>query len=169
MVAVHIGRGPKRVWSSRVLEWSLMVALILGLAGVFWRQARVVQAQAEWATVRGTLGALRVAFVAEHVRRNSVPTQARLSPQNNPFELLERRPPNYQGEIGAGEHLAVRPGSWVFERDCVCVGYLPNDAEGFESASGDAMAWFAVSPSASGGLLLLSAKEAYAWQGQRID
>jgi hypothetical protein len=61
----------------------------------------------------------------------------------------------------------VPTGGWVFEPACGCVGYLPLDASVFDSASGDAVAWFLINTSTLP--FQLTAKESYVWQGQVLD
>ena len=65
------------------------------------------------------------------------------------------------------EVAAAPAGSWVFDTDCVCVGYLPMYPQWFDSPSGDVMAWYQVH--GAPGPLLLLAKEAYVWQDQVMN
>ena len=154
--------------SPRIAQWSVVAALILTLILVFLQRVQFVQRQAEWAAVRSTLGGLRTAFVLQHRHRVAVQNQTGVVVQRNPFELLERRPANYFGEIRPGEWASVRPGYWVFDAVCVCVGYLPVDVTGFDSPSGDTVAWYRVE-GAAGVPLQLTAKDLYLWQGQIIN
>lgn len=154
--------------SVRMVEWSLVAALILTVMVVFINRVQVLQRQAELAAVRSTLGGLRTAFVLQHLHREAAQNQTGAALQRNPFELLERRPSNYFGETRPGELAAVPSGHWVFDAVCVCVGYLPVDATEFDSPSGDVMAWYRVE-GATAGPLLLTAKERYAWQGQAAN
>jgi hypothetical protein len=155
-------------FSRRLVEWSL-VALLMGvLALVFLHQVRVIQRQAEFAGIKSTLGALRSAFVMQYLQaqlpgQNSSATQL----QRNPFELLDHRPVNYRGVIQPKDLNLVVNGSWVFEPVCSCVAYLPLDAAEFDSASGDAVAWFVVNTSTEPYQLM--PKEAYVWQGQVLN
>ncbi len=154
--------------SRRMVEWMIVTSVILLLVLVFARQMRVVQEQAELSTVRTTLGALRTALVINYLRKQVSSKDASVvSVQHNPFELLQRYPVNYIGEMSP-EQAAVAPaGSWVFDPDCVCVGYLPFRAEWFDSPSGDSMLWYRIS--GAPGPLQLRAKEAYVWQGQKLN
>jgi hypothetical protein len=152
----------------RLVEWSLVAMLIMVLILAFLHQARAVQRQAELSAVRTTLGALRTAFVIQHLQLASATSgQSVVVAQRNPFELLERRPVNYFGEIRSLDTTMVPPGNWVFDAVCGCVGYMPADAEAFDSPGGELMAWYRVE--ANSGPLQLTAKEVYLWQGQVMN
>jgi hypothetical protein len=153
-------------WNQRMVEWSMLALVIVLLLGVFAYKVREVHAQAELASVRLTLGNLRTALVLDHLRR-SVPSGAGAAVQSNPFKLLQLRQPNYFGEASAAQALAAPAGSWVFDAACVCVGYLPLNAEWLQSPTGDVMAWYQIN--GAPGPLQLTAKEAYVWQGQVMN
>jgi hypothetical protein len=151
----------------RMLEWLLVSLVILGLVYVYSRQMESMRVQVESSAIRSTLGALRTSFVLSHLKGIVKAGKSALEPiQQNPFELLEKHPANYRGEMGAEQALQAPAGSWVFDPVCVCVGYLPIWSESFESPSGERMAWFQVSGPEP---LQLTAKEAYRWQGQLIN
>ncbi len=153
--------------SLHLIEWSLLAALIVALALVFAYKVHVVRGQAELAAVKSTLGALRTAFVIDHLQRSVTPGGAVAAPQPNPFVLLQRRPSNYFGQWSAADAATLSGGSWVFDPYCVCVGYLPLYPEWLESPSGDTMAWYRVD--GAPGPWQLTAKEAYRWQGQVLN
>ena len=149
-------------------EWLLVALVIVVLALWFTRATRALQGQAERAAVKATLGALRTALVLDHLEKNLAAGQSSVAlAQHNPFKLLQRRPLNYLGEMSAVDALAVAPGSWVFDALCDCVGYLPIDAEGFENASSERMAWYQVK--GAPGPLQLVANQAYIWQGEAVN
>lgn len=155
--------------SVRMVEWLLVAALILTLVVVFMHQVRVVQRQAELAAVRSTLGALRTALVFQHLQQQAqAKGQTIAVEQRNPFELLQRRPANYAGEIWGNRAADAPPGRWVFDAECVCVGYLPQDDTDFDSPSGDAMAWYRVAGTLAGPLQI-TPREPYRWQGQSMN
>jgi hypothetical protein len=146
----------------------VVAGIIVVLAFVFARQVRVLQAQAELAAVRSTLGALRTALVINHLHQKVGGFSASVvNMQRNPFEVLAHRPVNYLGAMSASQVLGVPAGSWVFEPVCDCVGYVPLYSQWFVSPSGDVMAWYRLSGEA--GPLQLTAKEAYAWQGEVMN
>jgi len=153
---------------SRLTEWSLVVGVIIVLILVFGRQMRVMQAQSELATVKSTIGALRSAFVIDYLHKSvAVTGQSVVFLQQNPFELLQRRPANYAGEKHLSPAETSAAGVWIFDTQCSCVGYTPIYDHGLSSPSGDPMLWFRVTV-ASGPLQLL-AKETYVWQGEALN
>lgn len=155
-------------WTRRMIEWSILAVVILLLLLVFARQMRVLQGQAELSAVKTTLGALRTAFVLDHLHNKVlVRTSPVVLAQHNPFELLQRHPVNYLGEMAPAAAAAAPAGGWVFDPACACVGYLPMHAEWLDSPSGAAMVWYHVD--GAPGPLQLTAKEAYVWQDQVLN
>jgi len=152
---------------SRLAGGAPLAGVIVVLGLVFARQVRVLQGQAELAAVKTTLGALRTTLVIDHLQKSVVAGNSPVAlAQRNPFELLQRQPVNYRGEMTPAAAAAAPAGRWVFDPGCICVGYLPIYAQWFDSPSGDAMAWYQVS--GAPGPLQLTAKEAYVWQGQAM-
>ena len=153
----------------RTLEWALAAAVVAVLVAVFMRHMRIVQGQSEQAAIRTTLGALRTAFVIDHLQR-SVETSASLPVAKeplNPFHLLQYRPLNYAGTVDSRKTFSVPPGSWVFDPVCPCVGYRPLDGHWLNIPSGDTVAWYQIS--GAPGPLQLTARENYRWQDQMLD
>lgn len=166
----QVRASPQKVpfWTRRMVEWSILAVAIVLLMLVFVRQMWVVKGQAELSAVKMTLGALRTAFVLDHLHNE---VRSRALPvglvQHNPFELLQRYPGNYLGEMTPAEAAVAPAGSWVFDPACVCVGYLPMHPEWLDSPSGDVMAWFRVE--GEPGPLQLTVKEIYIWRGQELN
>lgn len=156
------------LWSGRVLEWGIVVVVLLTLMGAFERHVRVVQSQGELAAVKSTLGALRTALVLDFLQqtvnagRPNVVIQ-----QRNPFRLLKELPANYGGEFAALHMETVAPGSWVFDPDCSCVGYLPLYPQDLESPTNTPALWFKVG--GAPGPLQMTATNTYVWQGQLLN
>ena len=153
---------------SRFFEWGLMAGLVLVALLTFMHQAQQVQGQAELAAIKRTLGALRTAAVMDDLHTR---LHGRSGPPGaNPFDLLQLRPENYLGPLGAAQAATVRPGSWWFDPQCSCVVYAPLETR-----------WLAGSTGGTGGTglrfrvvtgegpLQLAALGTYLWQGQRVD
>ena len=150
------------------MEWALVAVVIVLLGGMFFRQVRAVQGQGELAAIKSTLGALRTALVIDHLKRTiDAGKAAAAAPQANPFELLQRRPANYLGEMNGAQALTEPGGNWVFDPACPCVGYLPLSGQWLESRSGDSMLWFELI--GAPGPVQLTAREPYLWQGNAVD
>ena len=153
---------------SRLTEWSLAAGVIVVLVLVFGQQTRVMQAQSELATVKSTIGALRSAFVIDYLHKSVAVTGRNVAIlQQNPFELLQRRPANYAGEKHLSPAETAAAGMWIFDTHCSCVGYTPIYDHGLSSPSGDPMLWFRVT--VASGPLQLSPKETYVWQGEVLN
>ena len=155
-------------WTRRMIEWSILAVVIVLLMLVFVRQVWVLKGQAELSAVKMALGALRTAFVLDYLHNQLRPRASPVgSVQHNPFELLQRYPVNYLGEVTDAAAQTLPPGSWVFDSACTCVGYLPIYDQWLDSSSGAAIVWYAVS--GAPGPLQLTAKEAYVWQDQVLN
>jgi hypothetical protein len=142
----------------------VLTALILA----FGQQVQMIQGRGELAAFKATVGALRIAFALDHLRLATAAGPHSVgSSQRNPFLLLERRPANYAGEVHGRKGFSPAPGSWIYDADCVCVGYAPIYSQWFDSPSGNGMAWFKVS--ATSAPFQLVAAEAYTWQNQTMD
>jgi len=146
-----------------------VVALVLAaLVLVFLQQVRVLQRQAELASVKATLGVLRTAFVMRHLQGQAAGEVLSVATaQRNPFELLQQRPANYRGVIRMSDVARLPPGGWAYEPVCGCVGYLPADSAEFDSPSLDPVAWYVVDSKTLP--FQLSAKQTYFWAGQVLD
>jgi hypothetical protein len=159
---------PTIFWTGRVTNWSLVAVSIVVLVGIFIRQSHVVRGQAELAAVRSTIGALRTAFVIDHLKRHIASGGSSVVfVQRNPFELLQSHPVNYAGEVTQSKALNAPSGRWVFDPYCACVGYAPTDPAWLESENGDPMVWYQVT--GAPGPLQLHAKDRYFWQEQLMN
>ena len=155
-------------WSGPLLEWMVLGAVLLTVLSVSAVQYRNLQGQAEFATVQSTMGSLRTALVLDFVR-NAVqgkPVDVAQA-QHNPFKLLEALPANYAGEKASARMAEVAPGSWVFDPECVCIGYQPVSTRGLDSVGENGGFWFKVQD--AGGPLQLTALHDYRWQGQAVN
>jgi hypothetical protein len=168
MAGATLGSAAKPVWAGRTLEWLILGAVILVFAVGLGRAAQRLQAQAEIGTVQATLGALRYSLLVDHLNKSlQIRAENVANPQTNPFKVLDRLPPNYVGEASMSAIAGVTPGSWVFDKDCVCVGYRPMYPQGLLPASDLAVLWFRVTETI--GPLQLTPLRAYTWQGQVVQ
>ncbi|MFZ3219222.1 MAG: hypothetical protein WA174_04265 [Rhodoferax sp.] len=140
--------------------------LVLGaVAWAFGHQVRVVQGMGERAAVQSTLGAVRTALVVDRVHASVLPADA--ARQRNPFLLLRSVPVNYAGDVVRANMGSVAPGSWVFDPDCVCIGYRLLYPQWLESSAEPGGVWFRIGSTA--GPLQVTPLEQYRWQGVVVD
>jgi hypothetical protein len=149
-----------------MVEWSILGLTLLVFVGLLGYYVRVVQGHGERAMVLSTLGGLRTALVVDHLARQvaagaPVATEPHNTP--NPFSLLQLVPPNYRGEMSVPEALAAPPGSWIFDPQCRCVGYVPSSSQWLESPPDAGALWFKVT--GGSGPAQLTAMGTYVWQG----
>lgn len=155
-------------WSRRMLEWTVVGAVVLAVVLLLVRQANVVKGQAELAAIRSTLAALRTALVIDHLQRTARTEETdSVHVQRNPFELLQNRMPNYVGMLSAREVESLPAGAWMYAPECACLAYRPMDMEWFFSPDGSGVAWFHVS--SPPGLMQISARVAYQWQKTLLE
>lgn len=152
----------------RSLEWGIVLVVVIVVVGYFGREYRALQAQAELAAVQTTLGSLRTSLVIDHLQRNVQASQglAQKPLQPNPF-LVARTTGNYAGEMSMSRIVDIAPGSWVFDRDCVCIGYRPINPQGLEPDTEPRTLWYKID--APSGVLEIRALADYRWQGLRVN
>lgn len=151
----------------RMVEWGILALVVVIVLAVFAHYVRLIQGQGERAAVLSTLGALRTALVIDHVQRATARGASTSAPVNpNPFLVLQSLPLNYRGEMGLLQALAAPPGGWVFDPQCVCIGYLPLDAAWGGTGSDASLLWFKVVPGP--GARGLAAQAPYVWQGVEV-
>ncbi len=173
MVAGAVSRVARPLWRIRWVEWGVMALCIAVVMAVLWRYGEQVREQSERAAVQGTLGALRTALVLDHLHSSvpgaRTPASSPAGPQAvpNPFALLQQAAVNYAGEMPAARMHEVRPGNWVFDRRCGCVGYKPQDAGVLQAPAGAQALWFLVD--AGGGAPQLKPLQTYLWAGFPIE
>ena len=154
-------------WGSHIVEWGILAIVILILAGIFGRYAHQVQGQSERASVLATLGALRTALVLDQIHQTVAPQQRNTTrASENPFDALERLPVNYGGMVQNHNLDVVIPGNWVFDPECICVGYRPMDPDWLESPPGTQILWYSVVRESD--LRQLRPMAVYQWQGQIV-
>ena len=152
--------------SRRVVEWGLLGAAILLLIIVFLRQAQLVQDQAELASVRTTLAAMRTAAVLQHIQASAGKSDSNIARvQENPFTALQSPPLNYLGELDV-RRLPDDLTGWFFDPACRCVGYARAQTRWIPASDGAQLLLFQVR-SGQGPLQLL-AMDNYVWRGEPV-
>ena len=134
MATAHaLQRGPVG-GTRRLIEWTVVAAVLTVVALLFLQKSLDVQAQAELAAVRSNLAALRTAMVLEYIGNKASPPRIVVNSQRNPFLLLQQLPGNYQGESDVSRRAAAGPG-WYFDPTCDCLAYVEAHTR-FASESG---------------------------------
>ena len=113
---------PTPLWSRRLTEWCLVALILLGVGFAFGREIRSLQGQSEKVFVLSTVASLRTALMLNRLARQVRPDDRSLM-ERNPFRMLQQLPPSFVGEMPMGDVHRVAPGSWIFDPDCLCVGY----------------------------------------------
>ena len=164
---------PPAGWpATRTVEWGILSAVALVIALVAGHYVRGFQAQAERSAVLSTLGALRTALTIAHLQGASASASASYAAPPggtpvNPFLVLQALPLNYRGESSIAAMLAVPTGGWVYDPQCVCVGYVPLDTDWSDGARQTGALWFKVG--SGPGPLQLTAQSAYVWRGLPVQ
>jgi hypothetical protein len=144
-----------------------MLLVILLVALYFVREFRNVQSQGEIAAVKTTLGALRTSLILDHLKAAVVGKEKNLPPQTNPFLLMAPVPANYAGVLSENSGKVLRPGSWVYDAYCRCIGYEPLYPYGLNTGDNNGGLWFQISPPP--GPLKIAAMHAYRWQDEAVE
>ena len=154
--------------STRMVEWSILVLVMLVVALVAGHHVQILRAQAERSTVLSTLGALRTGLVIAHLQVASANPAVSARPvPKNPFKVLQTMPLNYRGEFSVNQSLAASLSGWVYDPQCTCVGYLPLDSDWSDGTSAARALWFKVD--AGPGPRQLKAQGTYLWRGVLVQ
>ena len=117
-----------------LLELIVVIGLVATLVAVGLDRLRFYQEAAEAAAAESTLVTLKSALLIRSAELNAANrwSELRQLPRHNPFELLEEKPGNYGGYLGA----ANGPGQWFFDEAEGSVVYRVARSETFLAADG---------------------------------
>lgn len=159
---------------SRLLEFSLAVAVIVVLAAVLLQALVQVEADAERtvveATVRNMDSGLRL-VQAQQITQQMEKQRAGLL-RENPMAWLEKPPPDYAGAFERIDPERLERGRWAWDRGALTLYYRPRRDEGLKTSVGNGwLAWQVKAPGgrtakadAPLGILRIEAKFAYVWR-----
>ena len=164
--APHRRFAGRSFWATRPFEWAVVVAVVtLALVSVN-RQYRDLEGQAEYAAIQSVLGSMRTALVLDFLQRRLAAESPHAGPLKNPVLLLQPLP-TYAGDLGMARQSEARPGNWLFDAECVCVGYRPLNPEWLEPAQDFPAIWFQLRD--NHGAPELTPMRAYRWHGVPIN
>jgi hypothetical protein len=158
--------------NKRVQELAAVGTLSLSMTALWGYNIWHIKGEAEASVFKATVGVLRTSLALNHLQQilpppgGALPASERQAGAPNPFVLLLHRPASYVGEVSMRQAGQLAPGSWLFEPDCRCIGYVPLSAEWLSSPSGDRMIWIRI---ISGQPDQLQLREHYLWQGKPLD
>lgn len=119
-----------------LLECGVVVVVIGVLASVLLNRLWDYQQQAEQAMVASTVAAIR-ATLQIRVATAKLPDGTRdltMLAEENPFDWLKNKPPNYAGAYFSPTERDIGPGNWCFDRTDKSVVYLLNRPKTFFNA-----------------------------------
>ena len=156
---------PSPLWSRRLTEWCLVALVLLGVGFAFEREIRSLQGQSEKVFVLSTVASLRTALMLNRLARQIRPDDRSLV-EINPIRMLQQLPPSFVGEMPMRDVYRVAPGSWMFDPDCLCVGYRLLYPEWLEPAQELGAIWFRIGKNE--GVPSLTPLAAYRWLGTHL-
>jgi general secretion pathway protein G len=120
-----------------LLEFAVVVVVVGILTTVLLDRIRHYQGEAEAAAVRMTVANVRAALAIK-VAQGKLPSgtiDLTILAEQNPFDWLKDKPPNYAGEYFSPSDAEVGAGNWCFDRSDKSVIYLLNFSSAFLDAS----------------------------------
>ncbi|MGA7593734.1 MAG: type II secretion system protein [Gallionella sp.] len=109
-----------------LLELVIVIAIIVTLMGLFMNRFMYYQEQAEKTAMQQVAGAIQSALVMQYgqILTRGKPSDVAVLAQDNPVNLLQKKPRNYAGEFYDPAPQSVAPNSWMFDlktRDLIYV------------------------------------------------
>lgn len=158
--------------NKRLQEWATVGALSVSMTALWGYNIWHIKGEAEASVFKATVGVLRTALALDYVQQILRPAGSGQTASGlrdgapNPFLLLQHRPASYVGEMRTKDVSRLVPGSWLFDLDCHCIGYVPLTPEWLKSPSGEHMIWIEV---VNGHPAQLKLRENYVWQDKLLD
>lgn len=121
-------RAPRQAGFS-LFETAVVLTVLLVLLGVLFERLDYYQQRAEQVAVQQTVAnlrsALKIRLMQARLAGHAQETGA-LAGQN-PFDWLERKPPNYAGALDAAGAALVEKGYWYFDVNTGTIVFLLNN------------------------------------------
>lgn len=168
MSGTRLNMGWPSFWGRQVAQWGIVLGIVLTVVVVLARKADEVQALAEMAAAKETVAALRTALIISYVRQQVQTGDVTGREDSNPFQQLERLPPNYAGQLAMEDAALATPGHWFYDPICQCVGYRLLHPQWLTQPSGGIIVGWRVIREANG-VQTLRAFAPYRWFGQTVS
>ena len=119
-----------------LLEFALIVVIVGILTTVLLQRIWHYQGEANAAAMRTTVANLRTALEIKvaHGKLPGGTIDLTILAEQNPFDWLKDKPPNYAGAYFFPSDADIGEGNWVFDRSDKSVIYLLNISSGFLDA-----------------------------------
>jgi prepilin-type N-terminal cleavage/methylation domain-containing protein len=138
--AAHPARGPNPQRSPVVsrgftlLELVIVITIIVTLMGFFMNRMMFYREQAEKTAMEQVVGVIQSALVMQYgqIMTRGKPSDVAALAQDNPMNLLQKRPRNYSGEFYDPTPQAVAPGNWMFDLKSRDLIYVVGDSHYFK-------------------------------------
>lgn len=119
-----------------LLEFAVAVVIVGILTTVLLDRIRHYQGEAEEAAVRMTVANVRTALGIKvaHAKLPGGTIDLTILAEQNPFDWLKDKPPNYAGEYFSPSDADIGAGNWCFDRSDKSVIYLLNISSPFLDA-----------------------------------
>ncbi len=117
-----------------LLELIVVITIIVILMGFFMNRMMFYQEQAEKTAMEQVTGVIQSALVMQY---GQIMTRGKLSDvaalaQDNPMNLLQKKPRNYSGEFYDPTPQTVVPGNWMFDLKSRDLIYVVGDSNYFK-------------------------------------
>jgi prepilin-type N-terminal cleavage/methylation domain-containing protein len=116
-----------------LLELIIVITIIVTLMGLFMNRAMFYQEQAEKTAMVQVAGVIQSALIMQYgqIMTRGKPSDVVALAQDNPMNLLQKKPRNYAGEFYDPAPQAVVPGNWMFDLKTRDLIYVLSDSHYF--------------------------------------
>lgn len=122
-------RQRRKQGGASLMEFAVAVSVAAILIGMLLSRLSAYQGEAERVALQYTVSGMRSALQIRQAQARLPGHALNLAQlaEQNPLELLERKPKNYLGEFYSPDVRELAPGNWYFDRDKRILVYLLNE------------------------------------------
>ncbi|MBJ7313588.1 type II secretion system protein [Rugamonas sp. CCM 8940] len=127
----------RRQGGAGLMEFAVSASVVAILAAMLLSRLYSYQGEAERVAMQYTVSAIRSVLQLKQAqaRLPEHPLNLAQLAEQNPLELLDRKPRNYLGEFYSPDVRELAPGNWYFDRDRKILVYLLNERSVFGDSS----------------------------------